>query len=91
MIVNDCYADERFVGRSYITQEGGLRVRFYAGVPLVSREGYKIGVLAATDENPCNGLTTKELRYIQDIAQCVIEHLEWAQDRVDGFRGQRAV
>lgn len=91
MIVNDCHANDRFAGRSYVTQEGGSRVRFYAGVPLVSREGYKIGVLAATDENPRNGLTAEELRYMQDMAQCAMEHLEWARDRVDGFRGQRAV
>jgi signal transduction histidine kinase/CheY-like chemotaxis protein len=91
MIVNDCRADGRFAGRPYVTPEEGSRVRFYAGVPLVSREGYKIGVLAATDENPRDGLTAEELRYMQDMAQCAMEHLEWARDRVDAFRGQRVV
>ena len=47
--------------------------------------------LAATDENPRHGLIAEELRYMQDMTQCAVEHLEWARDRVDGFRGQRVV
>lgn len=74
-----------------MVKEHGARVRFYAGVPLTSRAGYKIGVLAATDENPREGLRAEELCYTQDMARCTMEHLEWARDRVDRFRGERLV
>ncbi|USW57440.1 Putative signal transduction response regulator, receiver domain, histidine kinase/HSP90-like ATPase [Septoria linicola] len=91
MIINDCRADPRFASRPYVMQDTGARVRFYAGVPLVTRNGYKIGVLAATDEHPRNGLLVDELRYMQDMAQCAVDHLEWARDRVDRFKGERIV
>lgn len=91
MIVNDARCDRRFENRPYVLQEGGSRVRFYAGVPLVSRSGQKIGVLAATDERPRVGLSWEELGYMEDMARCAMEHLEWARDRVDRFKGDRIV
>lgn len=91
MIINDARCDSRFENRPYVLQEEGSRVRFYAGVPLVSRNGHKIGVLAATDENPRNGLELEELGYMEDMARCAMEHLEWARDRVDRFKGDRIV
>jgi signal transduction histidine kinase len=36
-------------------------------------------------------LTVDELQFMQDVAKAVSEHLEWARDRVDRFKGERIV
>lgn len=66
-------------------------VRFYAGVPIFSRNGHKIGAYAVSDENPREGLTIDELQFMEGVAKAVMDHLEWARDRVDRFKGERIV
>lgn len=66
-------------------------MRFYAGVPIISPKGHKIGSYAVSDEKPRDGLAIEELHFMQSIAQAVMEHLEWARDRVDRFKGERIV
>ncbi|KAK1997406.1 hsp90-like protein [Colletotrichum falcatum] len=89
LIVNDCRLDPRFCNRPYVLSEPG--VRFYAGVPIISRTGHKIGSFAVSDEVPHDGLTADDIRFMQGVAQTVMEHLEWARDRVDRFKGERIV
>ncbi|WYZ36969.1 hypothetical protein EsH8_II_000475 [Colletotrichum jinshuiense] len=89
LIVSDCRLDSRFSNRPYVLSEPG--VRFYAGVPIISRSGHKIGSFAVSDEQPHDGLTADEIRFMQGIAQTAMEHLEWARDRVDRFKGERIV
>ncbi|KAM0420896.1 hypothetical protein ACHAPT_011285 [Fusarium lateritium] len=89
MIIPDCRLDPRFQERPYVTDEPGLR--FYAGVPIFSRKGHKIGVYAVCSDKPRDGLSVDELQFIQSVAQAVMEHLEWARDRVDRFKGERIV
>lgn len=89
MIVNDLRLDERFKDFPYVVKKPGLR--FYAGVPLYSRNGYMIGAIAVADDQPRNGLMADQLRFMQETAQGVLEHLEWARDRVDRFKGERIV
>ncbi|PPJ59295.1 hypothetical protein CBER1_04244 [Cercospora berteroae] len=89
LIVPDCRLDDRFKDRSYVLSEPG--VRFYAGVPLYSRNGIMIGAIAVSDIEPRAGLAAEQLRLLQETAQNVMEHLEWARDRVDRFKGDRIV
>ncbi|KAF6812001.1 sensor histidine kinase response [Colletotrichum plurivorum] len=89
LIVPDCRLDSRFSNRPYVLSEPG--VRFYAGVPIFSRNGHKIGAFAVSDERPHDGLTVDEIKFMQTMAQTVMEHLEWARDRVDRFKGERIV
>ncbi|KAK4549109.1 hypothetical protein LTR36_007565 [Oleoguttula mirabilis] len=89
VIVNDLRMDDRFRDRPYVVQEPG--VRFYAGVPIISRAGQMIGVYAVSDNKTRHGLRVDELKFMQQIAQAVMEHLEWARDRVDRFKGERIV
>ncbi|KAF5009013.1 hypothetical protein FDECE_4751 [Fusarium decemcellulare] len=89
LIVPDCRLDPRFQDRVYVVSEPG--VRFYAGVPIFSRKGHKVGVYAVSDQYPREGLTIDELQFMQGVAQAVMEHLEWARDRVDRFKGERIV
>jgi len=74
LIVPDCKLDDRFKDRPYVQSEPG--VRFYAGVPIYSRNGYMIGACAVSDDLPRATLKVDELRLMQETAQSVIEHLE---------------
>ncbi|RMJ15273.1 hypothetical protein CDV36_005079 [Fusarium kuroshium] len=89
MIVPDCRLDPRFQTRPFVQADGGLR--FYAGVPIFSRKGHKIGTYAVCSDEPRDGLSIDDLQFIQNVAQAVMEHLEWARDRVDRFKGERIV
>jgi hypothetical protein len=74
-VVNDACVDERFNDRAYVTTEHG--VRFYAGVPIVTKQGHPIGVYAVSDPQPRpHGLTLDEILFMQDVAQIVADHLD---------------
>ncbi|KAI1136371.1 hypothetical protein F5Y05DRAFT_415140 [Hypoxylon sp. FL0543] len=80
-IVNDTLEDDRFKYRSYVTS--GAAVRFYAGVPIVTKQGHTIGVYAVSDTEPRpQGLTLDEARFMEDVAQIVANHLEMVMDTV---------
>lgn len=89
MVVPDLSHDERFQTRPYVVSEPGIR--FFAGVPILSRHGHKIGTYTVSDEKPRHGLTMEELHFMQGVAEAVMGHLEWAADRVDRFKGERIV
>ncbi|KAG9704645.1 hypothetical protein KCU73_g18013, partial [Aureobasidium melanogenum] len=88
-VMPDCRLDPDYKDKSYVVQEPG--VRFYAGVPIKSRSGHNIGVYAVSHDAPRGPLTYDELRFMQDIAVAVMDHLEWARDRVDRYKGERIV
>ncbi|KAF3000842.1 hypothetical protein E8E13_007013 [Curvularia kusanoi] len=89
MIIPDCRLDPRFADKDYVKSEPG--VRFYAGVPIVTKAGHRIGVYAVSDENPRDGLSAAEVRFMQDVAAAVMEHLELAKDSDDRVKGERMV
>ncbi|KAF2765576.1 hypothetical protein EJ03DRAFT_338962 [Teratosphaeria nubilosa] len=90
LVLSDLRLDERFKDRSYVRSEPG--VRFYAGVPILNRAGYKIGAYAVSDDTPRDRkLSVDELKFMQEMAQAVMDHLEWARDHVNRFKGERIV
>lgn len=90
LIVDDCRLDSRFKDRDYVTQETA-GVRFYAGVPIISPNGIMIGAYAVSDDKPRDGLSKEELHFMQEMSGTIMEHFEWARDRVDRFKGERIV
>ncbi|KAI1090550.1 hypothetical protein F5B19DRAFT_317539 [Rostrohypoxylon terebratum] len=80
-IVNDTLDDDRFRLRPYVTS--GISVRFYAGVPIITKQGYAIGVYSVSDVEPRpQGLTLDEVRFMEDGARIVADHLEKVVDTI---------
>jgi signal transduction histidine kinase len=89
MVIPDCRLDARFKDKDYVKGEPG--VRFYAGVPIVTKAGHRIGVYAVSDERPRDGISAADLRFMQDVAAAVMEHLELAKDSADRNKGEHMV
>lgn len=68
MIVSDALEDERFVDNPLVT--GDPRIRFYAGCPIASRDGFNIGTLCLIDNKP-RELTPEQSAVLRDLAGLV--------------------
>ena len=71
--VPDSHADERFAHNPLVT--GYPHVRFYAGAPLVTRDGYAFGTVCAIDHRP-RELTTGQREALKSLIHLVIAELE---------------
>jgi two-component system, cell cycle sensor histidine kinase and response regulator CckA len=76
VIVSDTLSDKRFARNQLVTREG---VRFYAGVPLLTPEGYALGTLSVMDHVP-RALTQGQTRVLWALARQVMAHLEDQRD-----------
>jgi len=89
LVIPDCRQDPRFSTKDYVTSEPG--VRFYAGVPITTKAGHMIGVYAVSDDQPRDGLSAAEVRFMHDVSSAVMEHLELAKDSDARVTGERMV
>ena len=76
VIVSDTLNDKRFARNRLAAQAG---VRFYAGVPLLTPEGYALGALCVMDHVP-RALTEGQGRILWALARQVMAHLEAHRD-----------
>lgn len=74
--VPDALEDERFADNPLVC--GAPNIRFYAGAPLSTLEGYRIGTLCIIDERP-RTLSAADLRNLRDLADCAQEELNRMQ------------
>ncbi len=70
--INDLLADSRFFDNPLIT--GELHLRYYGGVPLLSQEGFVLGVLCVMHNRPY-ALTPEQIEHLQAIARQVMVNL----------------
>jgi hypothetical protein len=73
MVIPDATADARFADNPYVAMEAGIR--FYAGAPLLTSDGWALGTLCVVDHAP-HRLDLDQLRALRALARQVAEHLE---------------
>ena len=73
LVVPDATLDERFAHNPLVTQ--APPIRFYAGAPLRSPEGYVLGTLCVVDRVPRH-LNPLQLRALRVLGDQVMAHLE---------------
>ncbi len=79
MIVCDAAKDPRFAGNDFVT--GPMGLRFYAGVPLVTEEGFAFGTLCAVD-TVARYPTPVQIETLKALARQVVAQLNlWKTNR----------
>lgn len=78
MVVPDAHEDQRFDDNPLVT--GAPHVRFYAGMPLITEEGYALGSLCVLDQKP-NVLTDAQLDTLRRLGRQVQLLLELRRKR----------
>jgi GAF domain-containing protein len=73
LIVNDTLSDDRFAENPVVI--GDPHVRFYAGVPLHSADGARVGAICVVDHKP-RSFSAAQVRTLRDIARLVEEELD---------------
>lgn len=71
--VPDAREDPRFRDNPLVTGEDG--VRFYAGAPLITPDGFPLGTLCVLDKVP-REMTAQQTQSLEALARQVVAHLE---------------
>ncbi|ESZ90339.1 histidine kinase-group I protein [Sclerotinia borealis F-4128] len=86
-IVNDLTLDDRFNQLPFVTEEPYLK--FYAGVPLITKRGIAIGSLFIVDSHPRSGLSRDAISFMGTMARTVMKHLELTREVEEHRRGMK--
>lgn len=74
LVVPDGRQDDRFACNPFVQTEPGLR--FYAGAPLLTKDGFNLGTLCLLDTKPRDGFLEEQQAILSDLAAMVIDELE---------------
>lgn len=74
LLVSDAREDERFAKTPLVA--GEMKIRFYAGMPLISSEGKPLGVLSVLDRLP-RQLSPEQIYALEILARQIVAQLEW--------------
>ncbi|KAK9847920.1 Signal transduction histidine kinase-related protein [Penicillium brevicompactum] len=87
LVVNDLTQEERFKQLPFV--EGEPHSRFYAGTPLITDNGIKLGCLFVLDSQPRDGLSESEKDALGTVAAMVMDYLHVSRQAVEGSRAAR--
>jgi EAL domain-containing protein (putative c-di-GMP-specific phosphodiesterase class I)/GGDEF domain-containing protein len=73
LVIEDTLLDARFRNNPAVT--GPDRIRFYAGAPLLTRDGYAIGALCVIAQEP-HAFGAAQRSRLQSLAALVMAHIE---------------
>jgi GAF domain-containing protein len=74
LVVLDATRDLRFADNPSVT--GPPHVRFYAGMPLITREGAALGTLCVFDSQPREVFNTRDRELLRELASLVMDQVE---------------
>jgi len=74
LIIPDTRLDDRFTCNPFVQSEPG--VRFYAGAPLLTQDGFNLGTLCLLDTKPHDALTDEQKATLVNLAAMVVDELE---------------
>ena len=86
LVIEDTLLDPRFRDNPQVT--GPAQIRFYAGAPLMTPDGYAIGALCLMDREP-RRLDAGQRAHLQELAAFVMSHilLRRTVGRIDPLSG----
>jgi len=76
LIIENALDDERFSKNPLVT--GDPNIRFYAGIPIKSVEGYSLGTLCVIDNKP-KIPSARELAALNDLAQLATKEIQFRE------------
>lgn len=74
LCVPNALDDPRFANSPLV--QGYPFIRFYAGVPLITPDGHRIGTLCLTDNHPRPAMSTTDRQNLTDLAALVMDRME---------------
>ncbi len=88
LVIEDASTDPRFADNPFVTAPAGIR--FYAGAPLITRDGHALGTLCAIDRKPFSP-TPEQVATLRNLAAVVIALMEAEADRRELVNTQAAL
>lgn len=82
-VVENAATDPRFQDNPMVT--GDPHIHMYAGAPLTTPAGHRIGTLCVTDSRP-HPLSGEDLQSLQDLAALAMQELELRRSLLDAAR-----
>jgi len=73
MVVENALDDQRFADNPLVT--ASPNIRFYAGAPLRTKQGYNLGTLCVIDRQPRH-ISAQQQHILEDLAAIVVDELE---------------
>jgi PAS domain S-box-containing protein len=81
-VVEDLTEDPRFADNPFVVEKG---IRFYAGMPLVTPDGHRLGTLCVLDTEP-RSPSEEALARLEDLAAMVVDELELRHEHAERER-----